>query len=132
MLLLGGIGEGNQYLKGINSNVTESEVRAQLISEVVFEGEVVKGTDEVTNPVTHSEEEVVGVVDTQLEVNWEHGGESFLGEGGEEKNESEELSNHLGVTGIGALKFWVSISEFWVERGCGWFRSFSHLFYLIN
>ena len=88
-MVLGGIGEGDKNLEGINDGVSISEGIAELISEIVLDREVVEGTDKITYPVTDSEKEIVSVVNRVLEVNWEHGGESFLGEGSEEKNESE-------------------------------------------
>ena len=61
--MFGGVSERDENLEGINDGVSVSEGLAELISEIVLEGEIVEGTDKVTNPVTDSEEEVVSVVD---------------------------------------------------------------------
>ena len=100
-------------MKGINDSVSVTEGFAELISEIVFEGEIVEGTNEVTNPVTNSEKEVVGVVDGFLEVQWEHGRESLLSESGEEQNEGEEFSDHFGVTLVGASEFIITLGFLW-------------------
>ena len=107
-------------MKGINDGVAVSEDLTESISEIVLNGEVVKGSDEITDPVTDSEEEVVSIVDRVLEVFWEHSRESFLGKGSEEENKSEELSDHLGVSLVGALKLDVTLGDFSVELGSGW------------
>ena len=111
--MLGGFGELNHNLKGINNFVSVSHDIAESLSEVILDREVVEGGEGITNPVVYSEEEIVGVVKGFLEVDWEHGGESFLGEGDQEEDKSEELSDHLGETGVGALEVLVALGDLW-------------------
>ena len=102
-----------QNLEVINSKISVSHDSAESLSEVILDREVVEGSKSITDPVVDSEEEVVSVVKGFLEVNWEHGRESFLGEGDQEEDKSEELSDHLGESSVGALEFDVTLGEFW-------------------
>ena len=67
-------------LEGINDFISVTHDLTESLSEVILDREVVEGSESITDPVVDTEEEVVGVVKGLLEVNWEHGGESFLGE----------------------------------------------------
>ena len=118
--MLGGFGELDHNLEGINNFVSVSHDLAESLSEVILDREVVEGGEGITNPVVDSEEEIVGVVKGFLEVDWEHGGESFLGEGDQEEDKSEELSDHLGETGVGALEFGVTLGLLWGKVRVGW------------
>ena len=111
----------NHNLEGINNFVSVSHDLAESLSEVILDREVVEGSKSITNPVVNSEKEVVGVVSRFLEVNWEHGGESFLGETDQENEKSDELSDHLGESRVGALEFRVRFRHLWGQVSLTWF-----------
>ena len=115
------LGELNHKFEGINDFICVTHDLAESLSEIILDREVVEGSKSITNPVVNSEEEVVSVVEGLLEVNWEHGRESFLSETDKENNKSNKLSDHLGESGVGALEFSVRLGHLWGQVSVTWF-----------